>query len=308
MKQLPLVLCTLLLAVTAAHAQTESPPWKLYTIKDQDFSAALPTVPAMHINYEMLEQRGKHRTIHLLGSYADGVVYTIYIYENPKPWQTLDQFVQKQTAQSTVWDRATARALTIDGVAGTALASTDRASGMVQFFAAGDRLYKFAAFGVPDDDPRVQKFFSSIALKKKKDSVEVSEGPGLPYEPPGESGARSATGIGDGIGGGIRGVSPDDYLKIFVGREVDKKARLGMKPEPTYTESARLNAVTGTVVLKCVFARNGSVTNIRIASGLPHGLTEKAIDAARKIKFIPAIKDGKYVSMWMQLEYNFNLY
>jgi len=37
-------------------------------------------------------------------------------------------------------------------------------------------------------------------------------------------------------------------------------------------------------------------------------LLERAIDAAKKIRFIPAVKDGKYVSMWMQLEYNFNLY
>jgi len=43
-------------------------------------------------------------------------------------------------------------------------------------------------------------------------------------------------------------------------------------------------------------------------SGLPHGLTEQAIAAARKLKYIPAVKDGKYASMWMQLEYNFNLY
>jgi TonB family protein len=81
-----------------------------------------------------------------------------------------------------------------------------------------------------------------------------------------------------------------------------------MKPEPSYTESARAHQVTGTVVLKVVFSSNGLVTNIQVVSGLPDGLTERAIDTARKIKFIPAMKDGKYVSMWMQLEYNFNLY
>jgi hypothetical protein len=26
------------------------------------------------------------------------------------------------------------------------------------------------------------------------------------------------------------------------------------------------------------------------------------------LKFIPAVKDGRFVSMWIQLEYNFNLY
>jgi TonB family protein len=69
-----------------------------------------------------------------------------------------------------------------------------------------------------------------------------------------------------------------------------------------------MEQITGTVVLKCVFASDGRVTNIRVVQGLPNGLTEKSIEAARKIRFIPATKDGRNVSMWMQLEYNFNLY
>ena len=109
-------------------------------------------------------------------------------------------------------------------------------------------------------------------------------------------------------GGGPGGGGGGGYDKIFTGREVTSKARLLSKPEPQYTEDARKNQITGTVVLKVVFASNGSVTNIRTVSGLPYGLTERAIAAARQIKFVPATKDGHQVSMWMQLEYNFNLY
>ena len=57
-----------------------------------------------------------------------------------------------------------------------------------------------------------------------------------------------------------------------------------------------------------VFSSNGMVNNIRVVSGLSDGLTERAIDAARKIKFMPAMKDGTHVSMWMELEYNCNFY
>ena len=76
----------------------------------------------------------------------------------------------------------------------------------------------------------------------------------------------------------------------------------------TYTDPARQAMTVGTVVLKVVFSSSGSVINISTVEALPHGLTEQAVAAARKIKFIPAIKDGRYVSMWMQLEYNFSLY
>lgn len=109
-------------------------------------------------------------------------------------------------------------------------------------------------------------------------------------------------------GGGPGGGGGGDYSRIFTGKDVTTKARLLSKPEPQYTEDARKNQITGTVVLKVVFASNGSVTNIRTVSGLPYGLTERAIAAARNIKFVPATKDGHQVSMWMQLEYNFNLY
>jgi len=80
------------------------------------------------------------------------------------------------------------------------------------------------------------------------------------------------------------------------------------KPEPQYTEDARKNQITGTVVLRVVFSRTGQVTNIRALHPLPFGLTERAIAAARQIRFQPATKDGRPVNVFIQLEYNFNLY
>jgi TonB family protein len=109
-------------------------------------------------------------------------------------------------------------------------------------------------------------------------------------------------------GGGPGGPGGGDYSRVFSGKEVTSKARVLSKPEPQYTEEARKNQITGTVVLRAVFTSGGQVTNIRSVSGLPFGLTERAIAAARQIKFSPAMKDGRPVSMYIQLEYNFNLY
>ncbi len=110
---------------------------------------------------------------------------------------------------------------------------------------------------------------------------------------------------GGGPGGGGGGT---DYGRTFNPREVSVKARILEKPEPTYTEAARKNQITGTVVIKAVFSSSGQVTNIQAISRLPDGLTEKAIAAARQIRFVPAQKDGHAVSMYVQMEYNFNLY
>ena len=156
-----------------------------------------------------------------------------------------------------------------------------------------------------------------------------SKGPGT-----GEGiGTQRGTGVGDGLGpgygpgrngnmgtgdkqigyGGSGGSIGDGYPNGdrgepgFGGGSLER-AHLLSKPEPQYTEDARRNQITGTVVLKVVFASSGEVMQIRAVRTLPFGLTERAIAAARQIRFEPAKRDGRPVSVSMQLEYNFNLY
>ena len=90
--------------------------------------------------------------------------------------------------------------------------------------------------------------------------------------------------------------------------ETQTVARVTDRAQPTYTKEARKYQVQGTVILRCIFRSSGKITDIAVIKSLPDGLTERAIKAAKKIKFKPAMKDGHPVSMWMQLEYNFNLY
>ena len=68
-----------------------------------------------------------------------------------------------------------------------------------------------------------------------------------------------------------------DPNRIFSPKDVTSKARVLSKPEPQYTEEARKNQVTGTVILRAVFSSTGQVTNISARAGLPYGLTERAI-------------------------------
>ena len=111
-----------------------------------------------------------------------------------------------------------------------------------------------------------------------------------------------------GGGPGCRLPGCSGSSKIYTAHDVSQRARVLFKPEPQYTEEARRNGLTGTVILRVVFSSSGQVTNIRTIKSLPSGLTEKAIAAARQIQFAPATRDGQPVSMHMQLEYNFNLY
>jgi TonB family protein len=161
-------------------------------------------------------------------------------------------------------------------------------------------------------DPRSK---SDIESKGPGDGEGIGTGKGLGI------GQGDGPGVGPGekgnMGGGSRqlgccgpggGSDRDGSNQPFAGSQVEQRARVLIKPEPTYTEDARRNQVTGTVMLSVVFASNGDVVQIRAVRTLPYGLTERAIAAARQIKFVPAVKGGHPVSVFMQLEYNFNLY
>lgn len=95
---------------------------------------------------------------------------------------------------------------------------------------------------------------------------------------------------------------------IFAGWEVTTKVKILQKSEPGYTQRARAAGIEGTVILRAVFSSNGTVEHILILRSLPAGLTEASIQAAKKIKFIPATRDGKPVSMIMELQYSFKFF
>ena len=113
---------------------------------------------------------------------------------------------------------------------------------------------------------------------------------------------------GKGPGGSDGNHPRSDPQQVFRISDVTQRVRVISKPEPQYTEEARKNQITGTVLLKAIFSESGGVTNIQAVRPLPGGLTEKAIAAARQIRFLPATRNGQPVSVYMQLEYNFNLY
>lgn len=164
-------------------------------------------------------------------------------------------------------------------------------TGTAQFYVTESRLYVLLAMNSIGAEWQREPFFQSFTVAQEVPGQLpiVSAGPGT-------------------LGTLIR--HPNDITgeTIFRSSEVTTRARVLSKPEPSYTESARKFLTTGTIVLRCVFSKDGKIANLYVIRKLPHGLTERAIHAARQIRFTPAVKDGQPVSMWMQLEYNFNLY
>lgn len=262
-----------LLVLLASAAVTQAQELKRYTVEGDDFSVLLPKLPAMTTTRGLRKPDRIYQTQRQIETFVDGLLYTIDAYENPKPRLSLNEFFSAYK-DDLECDPGGEHAVTIDGYSGKECSVRDKDHpAIVQFFATETHLYRFVVRRRPDvAEDAARQFFSSIRLGKHTDGIKITDGPGD---------------------------------QIVASKEADQKARLLKKPEPSYTDEALKNKIAGTVILKVVFTSSGTVENIRVVRELPYGLTERAIEAAKKIKFVPAMKDGHPVSMWIQLEYNF---
>jgi hypothetical protein len=85
--------------------------------------------------------------------------------------------------------------------------------------------------------------------------------------------------------------------------QVDRKARLLSVFEPPSNEYAQAQAVAGMALY-----HEGKAGEIAIGRPIGFGLDENAVAAIRKASFEPAIKDGKPVSVLLDLVVQFRIY
>jgi TonB family protein len=77
---------------------------------------------------------------------------------------------------------------------------------------------------------------------------------------------------------------------------------------PQYTEEARNKKINGSVALAVELLPDGTVGEVKVAQGLDPGLDKIAVETARKLIFLPAIKNRKFVPVWSPMTMSFNIY
>jgi protein TonB len=120
------------------------------------------------------------------------------------------------------------------------------------------------------------------------------------------SGSGEGNGNGNGRGDGSGSNNPAPPPPVAVG--VTQNVKIISKPRASYTDAARQNNVQGSVTLRITFLASGQIGGISPVSGLPYGLTEQAIAAARSIRFEPAKKNGVPFTKQMTIQYGFTIY
>jgi TonB family protein len=306
-----LFLCCALGSTARVSAQGAGEQWISFADDSEFFRVSFPhtpeteTINGLPTNFGALDVRGKS----YLAS-ANGAVYAVWALSNSgdriqhrkDPDSYLDATAEliwegllKPARDKLPEDRRMSQGisytkeLTNKSLPGREYTATvGDMTGTIQFYVAESRVYVLMAMGPPGGAWTREPLFATFTLSPSLSALQPPDG--------------------TEAGQGSEPANDADLGQILKSSEVSQRARVLEKPEPTYTESARKFQVTGTVVLRAIFSKNGEVTNIHVLRKLPHGLTQRAVDSARRIKFTPALKDGQPVSVWFQLEYNFNLY
>lgn len=276
--------------------------WTVIKPEGEEFAASMPELPIVYSRWTTysdfmysLVKKGNSRAY---GASADGVVYVImsfkgYSRDKGKPDKIIQAFNEGfkkdfsgssgKSKVSTTFDRD----VSFNNFTGKQyLVSIHGVAGILRGYVTKDHVYLVEAIGGDETNLSIQRFFSSFALGHQ--AIATKDDISTPASQPVQHN--------------------QDTDRIFNISEVDRKPLIVLRREAQYTDQARRAGVRGIIVVKAVLTASGKVTNVEIIKGLPHGLSESAVAATREMKFIPAVKDGKPVSQYIQMEYSFELY
>jgi len=79
-------------------------------------------------------------------------------------------------------------------------------------------------------------------------------------------------------------------------------------PDPSYTDTARKVKFQGSLVLRVMISKEGSVPTLQVLKGLPFGLNKQALETVSKWRCQPAKIDGQPVASMVPIEVSFRLY
>ena len=152
------------------------------------------------------------------------------------------------------------------------------------------------------DNPTLPNIGVTRSANVTLDSNGQGSGGGMGTGSGGGLGSGTGNGYGPGYGGGAGGGL------YRVGGGVSAPVPLN-SVEAEFSDEARRAKYQGVCLISLIVDAQGNPQNPRVIRALGMGLDEKALEAVRKYKFKPAMKDGKTpVPVMITVEVNFRLY
>ena len=111
----------------------------------------------------------------------------------------------------------------------------------------------------------------------------------------------------DAATGKYLGVLKDGRDKAYTPPILPRRFLVLYTARPNYTELARRKKTGGNIRVQVEFRSDGTVGDVKIASGLGDGLDENAVKAVRQTVFLPQIGKGGFETVSRPMDVSFNL-
>lgn len=150
----------------------------------------------------------------------------------------------------------------------------------------------------PPPPPESQKTSSTLQdLAPESFSTPQDLGAGIGF---GQGGHGPAIGGGGGFGA--------DSTSLVQKATPDHPPKAVLKSPPDYPSEARSRGVSGFVVVKILVGMSGAIENVAVEESEPSGFFDQAaLDAVKRWRFEPALKNGKVVADWTKQRIKFEL-
>ncbi|HMS11203.1 MAG TPA: energy transducer TonB [Pyrinomonadaceae bacterium] len=305
-KRVRTVACGALLVIGIAFATVSaSPDWQSYKLAEKNLSVRFPHLP---IRFNSVEACVEKETVHYL-AYANDRVYEIRVIQRLPRVSALcrstkqldERLFEERIAllKSESGEHAIFADLLLER-------SVDRfVYSMKAVWVVNDlrnkRWIELVVHKRSDISPDDDEFVRSLRIGNRVGGLTVKEWAtqvGGSKEPLSVAKEDNA----------VRHNSEANSLKNVVSTNAQDPLLIIAKPRAVYTEVARKEGVQGTIRLNVHFLPNGAIGEIDVIEGLPFGLTEAAIAAARRMVFLPAREGEKNIAVVETVEYKFQMY
>jgi Tfp pilus assembly protein PilX len=281
-----------LMAQQSGSAATRSVEWQVIN-NNSEFSIAIPQ------GYESYSANGYNiakgvridKRI-IVTRLINGVLLTLDFYEgNAKDIQK--ELISRITSSDDPY-----QAVRSEDFGGISLdyyrKTNDRHTWIEQLYTTKKTVYDVQSIASRENDPIVMTFLRSVQLENGGTVV-------LPNVPKAD-------------GKKVIGKPTEEIDEIPLVRDEtpfkgkpDRGVIIVSKPRPSYSMEALGERASGEVILRILFSASGKIMQTEVVTGRPV-FWKSSVDAALRIRYIPAVKDGKLVSVWKQIGYTFSTF
>jgi len=284
--------------------------WERYKVSDKSVSVLFPKLPV-----RIQDSNGcSERIVDKYAAYAEGIVYGLNIvYKSKKEaWADCaikvrfdkDSFKAGIQEVKDLLKTQQETKLNLKNLETVKVRAGRFTYWLINDF-ENDRWFEFWVTTEEETKASVVNFIESIKIQEKQSGIEIGNGSDrtLGDEPMPDNAAQEKS---DKVTGGIGDAKESNEMRAD--KIVTEKFRILLKARPGYTELARKNETTGRVRVRVIFSASGGIGSVTVVEGLPDGLTEQAVAAAKKIVFIPANRNKINYSATAIVEYSFSIY